>query len=133
MEKVLQMTYASSLTDLCSVNSSFDSGVLRVAYHGDNPNKSSISKETFEKCIKTMFDCPIVCNYDRETDTLGGHDVEVVRDSNGALRLINVTTPVGCIPESAKYWWGEVEEEDGTVHEYLFVEALLWKDRKSVV
>lgn len=131
MEKVLQMTYASSLTDLCSVNSSFDSGVLRVAYHGDNPNKSSISKETFEKCIKTMFDCPIVCNYDRETDTLGGHDVEVVRDSNGALRLINVTTPVGCIPESAKYWWDEVEEEDGTVHEYLFVEALLWKRQEA--
>lgn len=131
MEKVLQMTYASSLTDLCSVNSSFDSGVLRVAYHGDNQNKSSISKETFEKCVKTMFNCPIVCNYDRETDTLGGHDVEVVRDSNGALRIVNVTTPVGCIPESAKYWWGEVEEEDGTVHEYLFVEALLWKRQEA--
>lgn len=103
MEKVLQMTYASSLTNLCSINSSFDSGVLRVAYHGDNQNKSSISKETFEKCILTMFNCPIVCNYDRETDTLGGHDMEVVRDSNGALQLINVTTPVGCIPQSAKY------------------------------
>lgn len=131
MEKVLQMTYASSLTNLCSINSSFDSGVLRVAYHGDNQNKSSISKETFEKCILTMFNCPIVCNYDRETDTLGGHDMEVVRDSNGALQLVNATTPVGCIPQSAKYWWDEVEEDDGTVHEYLFVEALLWKRQEA--
>lgn len=131
MEKVLQMTYASSLTDLCSVNSSFDSGVLRIAYHGDNQNKSSISKEVFERCIKTMYNCPIVCNYDRDTDTLGGHNMEVVRDSNGALRIVNVTTPLGVIPESAKVWWDYVTEDDGTEHEYLFAEALLWKRQEA--
>ena len=131
MEKVMTMTYASSLTDLCSLNSSFDKGVLRVAYHGENRNKSYISKQTFENCIKTMFNCPIVCNYDRETDTLGGHDMRIVHDAAGSLRLINVTTPVGCIPESARYWWDEVDEEDGTVHEYLFVDALLWKRQEA--
>ena len=131
MEKVLQMTYASSLTDLCSVNSSFDSGVLRIAYHGTNQNKSSISKEVFERCVKTMYNCPIVCNYDRETDTLGGHDMEVVRDSNGALRIVNSTTPLGVIPESAKVWWDFVTEDDGTEHEYLFTEALLWKRQEA--
>lgn len=131
MEKVMTMTYASSLTDLCSLNSSFDKGVLRVAYHGENRNKSYISKQTFENCIKTMFDCPIVCNYDRDTDTLGGHDMQIVRDAEGSLRVINATTPVGCIPESARYWWDEVDEEDGTVHEYLFVDALLWKRQEA--
>lgn len=131
MEKVLQMTYASSLTDLCSINSSFDSGVLRIAYHGDNQNRSSISKEVFERCIKTMYNCPIVCNYDRDTDTLGGHDMEVVRDSNGALRIVNVTTPLGVIPESAKVWWDYVTEDDGTEHEYLFAEVLLWKRQEA--
>ena len=131
MEKVLNLTYASSLTDLCEVNSSFDAGVLRVAYPGENRNKSNISKEAFEKNIKTMYNCPIVCNYDRETDELGGHDMEVVRDADGALSLVNLTTPVGCIPESAKHWWGTVEEEDGTTHEYLYVEALLWKRQEA--
>ena len=131
MEKVLQMTYASSLTDLCSVNSSFDSGVLRIAYHGTNQNKSSISKEVFARCVKTMYNCPIVCNYDRETDTLGGHDMEVVRDSNGALRIVNSTTPLGVIPESANVWWDFVTEDDGTEHEYLFTEALLWKRQEA--
>lgn len=131
MEKVMNMTYASSLTDLCSLNSSFDKGVLRIAYHGDNRNKSSISKQTFERCIKTIFNCPIVCNYDRDTDTLGGHDMAVVRDAGGGLRVINATTPVGCIPESARYWWDDVEEADGTVHEYLFVDALLWKRQEA--
>lgn len=131
MEKVLNMTYASSLTNLCELNSSFDAGVLRIAYAGENRNNSAISKEAFERCIKTMYNCPIVCHYDRETDTLGGHDMEVVRDKNGALKLINVTTPVGCIPESAKYWWDVVEEEDGSTHEYLYAEALLWKRQEA--
>jgi len=131
MNKVLNMTYASSLTNLCEINSSFDSGVLRIAYSGENRNKSSISKPAFERSIKTMYNCPIVCNYDRETDTLGGHDMELVRDSEGALRIINATTPVGCIPESAKYWWDTVVEEDGTEHEYLFAEALLWKRQEA--
>ena len=132
MEKVLKMTYESSLTNLCEINPSFDTGVLRVAYTGENRNKSNISKEAFERSIKTMFNCPIVCNYDRESDTLGGHDMEIVRDgASGELRLINVTTPVGCIPESAKYWWDTVEEDDGTEHEYLYVEALLWKRQEA--
>lgn len=129
--KVLNLTYASSLTDLCEVNPSFDSGILRVAYTGANRNGSYISKETFEQCIKTIYNCPIVCNYDRESDTLGGHDMEVVRDDEDRLVLVNMTTPIGCIPESARIFWEEIEEEDGTTHEYLCVEVLLWKRQEA--
>lgn len=131
MSKVLDLTYASSLTDICEGNSSFDTGVLRIAYPGLNRNGSFISKETFEKCVKTMYNCPIVCNYDRETDTLGGHDMDVCRDEDGGLRLVNITTPVGCIPESAKYWWDSVEEDNGETHEYLFADVLLWKRQEA--
>lgn len=127
METSLNVTYASSLTEMCDVNPSFDKGVLKVAYAGQNRNNSYISKETFCRNIKTAFNCPIVCNYDRDTDTLGGHDVEIVKESSGSIKLVNVTTPVGVVPESAKYWWDEVEEEDGTVREYLFIEVLIWK------
>ena len=131
MNNTLNVTYASSLTDLCEMNSSFDKGILRIAYHGENRNHSNISKKAFERAIKSMFGCPVVCNYNRETDTLGGHDVEVIKNENGTLSLINVTTPVGCIPESSKYWWDTVEEEDGSEHEYLFAEALLWKRQEA--
>ena len=131
MNKTLNLTFASSLTRLCSINSSFDQGILKIAYEGDNRNKSHISKEAFIKSLPTIYNCPLVCNYDRETDTLGGHDMEVVRDGDGTLRIINSTTPVGCIPESAKTWFEEVEEDDGTVHEYLFAEALLWKRQEA--
>lgn len=129
--KVLNLTFASSITNLCEINSSFDSGVLRIAYTGANRNGSSISKETFERCIKTIYNCPIVCNYDRESDTLGGHDMEVVRQKDGGMVLVNLTSPVGCIPESAKVFWEEVEEDDGTIHEYLCAEALLWKRQEA--
>ena len=131
MEQVVNITFASSLTDLCEMNSSFDKGTLKIAYVGDNRNKSSISKQAFLNGLKSMYGCPVVCNYDRETDTLGGHDMEVVRDSDGALRIVNATVPVGYIPESAKAWFDEAEEEDGTVHEYLFTEALLWKRQEA--
>lgn len=131
MDKVLNMTYASSLTNLCEVNSSFDTGILRICYTGDNRNGSHISKKAIKKSLQTIYNCPIVCNYDRETDTLGGHDMEVVRDENGGLHIVNVTQPVGVIPESSRVWFEEYEEEDGTVHEYLYAEVLLWKRQEA--
>ena len=98
MDKVLNMTYASSLTNLCEINSSFDTGILRICYTGTNRNGSAISKNAIQKSIQTIYNCPIVCNYDRETDTLGSHDMEIVRDDNGGLRIVNITQPVGVIP-----------------------------------
>ena len=40
----MRLTFKSSLTNLCEVNSSFDTGVLRVAYANDNRNGSYISQ-----------------------------------------------------------------------------------------
>lgn len=131
MSKVVHMTYSSSLSPLCEVNSSFDTGVLRIAYTGRNRNGSFISKETFERCIETMYNCPIVCNYDREQDSFGGHDMEVVADSSGSLKLVNSTIPVGVIPESSNYFWDKVEEDDGTEHEYLCADVLIWKRQEA--
>lgn len=127
MAEVLNLMFASSLTDLCEVNSSFDSGILRIAYTGANQNKTFISKQAFEKAMKTMYNCPIVANYDRENDEIGSHDMSVVKDNDGKYRLINLTQPLGVVPESAQTFWQVVEEDDGTEHEYLCTEVLLWK------
>lgn len=129
--KVLSMTYASSLTNLCEVNSSFDTGILRICYTGKNRNGSFLSKDTVLKAIPTIYNCPIVCNYNRETDTLGGHDMELVSDSDGNLKIVNITTPVGVIPESANVWFEDYTEDDGTTHEYLYAEVLLWKRQEA--
>ena len=131
MNKVVHMSYSSSLSSLCEKNSSFDTGVLRIAYQGKNRYGSYISKETFERCIDTMYNCPIVCNYDRETDSIGGHDMELVSNENGDLKIVNVTVPVGVIPESSKHFWSVVEEEDGTTNEYLCADILVWKRQEA--
>lgn len=131
MSETANITYTSSLTDICKINSSFDMGVLRICYTGENKNRTYISKETLEKSIPSIYNCPVVCHYDRETDTLGGHDMEIVSDSDGELKIVNLTTPVGVIPESAKVWFEDYEEDDGTIHEYLYTEALLWKRQEA--
>lgn len=131
MNSVLHMTYTSSLTNLCELNSSFDTGVLRICYHGQNRNGSAIDKNDLERCIPTLYNCPIVCHYNRENDTLGGHDMEIVTDNDGTLRIVNITQPIGVIPESANVWFEEHEEEDGTVHEYLYADVLLWKRQEA--
>ena len=127
----LSLVYSSGLDRLTERNSSFDQGVLRVCYVGRNRNNSFISKDSFERCMQTIYNCPIVCRYDRETDEIGSHDMEVVKDASGNIDVVNVTHPVGVVPESARYWWEQIEEDDGSVHEYLCVDALLWKRQEA--
>jgi len=127
----MHLTYESSLTRICERNSSFDTGILRVAYKDENRNGSFIAKDVFEKCIDTIFNCPIVCHYIRETDSIGGHDIEFVSDDDGNVRIVNATVPLGVVPESAKYYWETVVEDDGKEHEYLCVEVLLWKRQEA--
>ncbi len=129
-ERSMSIVFSSSFDRLTEFNSSFDKGVLRVCYVGKNRNNSFISKETFERCMGSIYNCPIVCRYDRELDEIGAHDMELVRSDDG-LSIVNLTSPVGVIPESARYWWEEIEEDDGAIHEYLCVEALLWKRQEA--
>lgn len=127
----MSIVYSSRFDRLTECNSSFDRGVLRVCYVGRNRNNSFISKETFERCMPSIYNCPIVCRYDREADEIGAHDMEVVKNSDGKIALVNITNPVGVIPESTNYWWEEIEEDDGSIHEYLCVDALLWKRQEA--
>lgn len=126
----MKLQFNSKLIDITECNSSFDTGVLYIAYHGDNRNKSNISKDVFEKCAPTMYNVPVVAHYIREDDMIGGHDVEIVR-KGGTPTLVAMTHPVGVVPESANYWWETVTEEDGEEHEYLCADVLLWKRQEA--
>ena len=124
------LSFEAFLSDIVYINSSFDGATLSIAYHGDNHNGVNISKEVFEKAVPTMFNCPIVCHYIREESTIGGHDMEVVKDEDG-FRLVNMTEPVGVVPESAGWFWQEKTENDGKVHEYLCTHIVLWKRQEA--
>lgn len=130
-QKSLSLRFSSSIDALTEHNSSFDKGILRVAYVGQNRNKSSIDKCVFERCLESIYNCPIVCNYDRASDEIGSHDMELVKGDDGSLRLVNITDPVGVVPTGAKTWFDTVTEDDGTEHEYLFAEVLLWKRQEA--
>lgn len=129
-KRSMSIVFSSGIDRIKECNSSFDSGVLRVCYTGKNNNNSFIGKETFERCMKSIYNCPIVCRYDRETDTIGSHDMELVSDADGGMRIVNITHPVGIVPESANYWWEEIEDASG-IHEYLCVDVLLWKRQEA--
>lgn len=99
---------------------------MRVFYTGKNRNGSAISKESAERAIPTMFNCPVVCNYDVESDTIGGHDVDFIRKDDGSVAMVNLTNAIGVIPMDAKYWWSTAND-NGTTHEYFNVDVLIWK------
>ena len=129
-DRQMRIVFSSGIHDLAAKNASFDSGILRVAYTGKNRNNSFISKETFERCMPSIYNCPIVCRYDREEDEIGSHDMELVAKPGSGMKIVNLTHPVGVIPESAKYFWEEIEDDSG-VHEYLCIDALIWKRQEA--
>lgn len=130
LDKRMKIEYSSMLQNMVDVNPSFDSGQLRIAYTGTNRNKSFISKDAFEAAIPTMFGCPIVANYIREENEIGSHDGEIVEDTDGDVKYVNITEPVGFVPPNAKWWWEDVED-DGVIHQYLNTEVILWKRQEA--
>lgn len=125
-----KIRFSTDLKDINDINPSFASGRMRIAYTGDNGNRSSIPKEVFEKAIPSMFNCPIVAKYDRASDSIGSHDVELVIKNN-AIKLVNVTQPVGLVPAGASYSFEVDTDEDGNEHEYLSVDVILWKRQEA--
>ena len=121
----MRLSFPATITDIVSQNSSFDACMIRVMYTGKNRNKTAFSKESVERAIPTIYNCPIVCNYNIEDDTIGGHDVDVVMTDKG-IRIINLTDAIGVIPYGAEYHWEEVKDGDET-HEYLCIGGVLWK------
>lgn len=57
--------------------------------------------------------------------------MDIVKDEKGNIKLVNITTPVGVVPESANYWWEKIEETNGEIHDYLCVDVLIWKRQEA--
>ena len=122
------LTYSlpNPVLNVRDLNSSFGIGTLKVAYTGINPNHTSFSKESFETSAPSMYNCPIVANYNASDNTIGGHDMDVVDTVDGE-RIINITEPVGVIPESATYRFESIND-NGVVHDYFCIDGvILWK------
>lgn len=131
MGKRYYLTFETSLTDICEVNSSFDKGLLRVCYTGENRNKSFIDKSDLERCAKTLLYVPVVGNYIRSEDDFGGHDVEIVTTRDGELKMVNKTQPVGVVPSDAEIYFETIVDDEGNERDYLYTTVLLWKRQEA--
>ena len=130
MKRNMNIVFSSALTDIVEKNPSFDAGKLRVAYTGKNRNNTFISKEAFERAVPSMFNVPVVANYMREEDEIGSHDGEWVKDKDGETKYVNLTQPVGIVPESAQWYWEDVEDR-GVMHQYFCTDVILWKRQEA--
>ena len=131
MGKVLQIfcdTPKTSVYNVKELNSSFATASIDVMYTGGNRNGSDFSRESVLAALPTMYNVPIVCNYDPESREIGGHDYEVVADENGKISLRNLTVPCGVVTEHTQFSFQNKKDEDGVEHEYLVADnVILWK------
>ena len=131
MRQVMYLPYEtnhSSVYNRKDLNSSFAEGTLKVMYTGENRNHSSIDRATVEAALPSLYNIPIVAHYDRDTNCIGGHDIELRKDANGRPYLHTLTVPCGLVPEHAVFSFQEDVDENGVSHEYLVVDGvLLWK------
>lgn len=126
MNSDIKLRFDSAIEHIENINESFSSGTMRICYHGKNRNKSNISREAIEHAKDTMFNCPVVCNYSVEDNTIGGHDMALSTDNEGNMRIVNLTDAVGVVPSGAKTWWEKVDD-NGIEHDYFCTEVILWK------
>lgn len=120
--KKMRLNFTADFSELVHLNRSFAMGRCAIAYAGRNQNRTSITKEEFEKALPSLKNCPLVANYNLKENTLGGHDVEFITDNNGVLHMVDATIPFGVVPESARQYWENIDGID-----YLVTEVLLWK------
>lgn len=119
---------SASLYNIREVNSSFAVASLDIMYTGKNPNRSDIGREETENALPTLYNVPIVCNWDPDTREIGGHDVEFVRDDDGTVRMRNLTVPCGVVTDHTKFSFQIKEDSNGVEHEYLVADGVvLWK------
>jgi hypothetical protein len=119
------------------LNPEFSLCTILVAYHGDNRNRSSISKEVFDENLWSIYGIPIIGEWvrreeDQNKQTWGSHGGRIILDAEG-IRFEQTTKPFGFITEKAyqNASWVEILEKDGhTKHEYIKLEnCVLWSGR----
>lgn len=131
MGKIMSVFSDGSTTPLYNikeVNRSFATASLDIMYTGENRNGSNISRASVEAALPTLYNVPIVANWDPEAREIGGHDIEITSDGDGGLKVRNLTVPCGVITDHTKFSFNTKADENGVEHEYLTADGVvLWK------
>lgn len=103
-------------------STSFSKAKIYIMYSGLNANGSFISKETVDRATNTLYNKPIVGEFNESTQNFKDHGgkVEITNDS---IAYTDTTKPLGVIPESAEIYW---ETDDGGKDWLVVDKALIW-------
>lgn len=108
---------------------------ILLCYHGDNRNRTSISKSVIENSLYSLYGIPIVGEYiylDDGSQDFGSHGGKIIISDNG-IQFEDTTKPYGFVTKDAvdNAKWVDILEKDGhTHHEYLKLEGcIVWQDR----
>ena len=124
----------AKFSNLTQFNSQFSKAKIYIAYHGDNRNYTSISKDVFEDMIPSLYGIPVVGEWIENVDSedgggYGSHGGKIEISDKG-VKYIETTKPIGFVGQDAETSWETVTEEDGQEHEYLVASPVyLWTGR----
>lgn len=143
MEDSKVMRYETKIqlvpSSMRKLNKQFSLVDILLCYHGNNRNRSSISKESIEAALPSLYGIPIVGEYiylDDGSQDFGSHGGKIVISDKG-IKFEDTTKPYGFITKDAvdNARWVEVTEKDGhTTHEYLELKGcIVWSQRYEEV
>lgn len=115
-------------TNIEKINPLFSKVKIRIAYTGTNRNNSYISRESFEKALPTIYNCPIIGEFIEAVEDFGSHGGKIEISDKG-IKYIQTTKPYGIINESSEITWEDIVEVDGTINTYLCATGYLWTGR----
>ena len=121
------------------LNNQFALVDILLCYHGDNRNRTSMSKEVIEKALPSLYGIPIVGEYiylDDGSQDFGSHGGKIIISDKG-IKFEDTTKPYGFITKEAvdNAKWVTITEKDGfTQHEYLELKScIVWEKRYEEV
>lgn len=110
------------------LNAEFSYCKIHVMYLGGNVNGTWFSEEAVIDALPSIYNCPIVGEYDVHKDNFLDHG-QTLTINGDWMRTTTTTKALGVIPESARIYWEKVNDR-GIWRDYLVVDkAILWTRR----
>lgn len=143
MEDIKTMRYETQIqlvpSSMKQLNKQFALIDILLCYHGENRNRTSMSKEVIEAALPSLYGVPIVGEYiylDDGSKDFGSHGGKIILSDKG-IKFEDTTKPYGFITKDAvdNAKWVTITEKDGfTQHEYLELKScIVWEKRYEEV
>lgn len=113
------------------LNDRFTLATINVCHKGKNRNMSDFSDNAMKTIEDSILCAPVVCEYLKEDECVGGHGGRVVVENND-VRFEPTTFDIGFVDPRTKPHYKQFVERDGkTVNDYLCVDVVLWTGKND--